>query len=128
MDAAVEPILTFREADTDLRVGARRSFHLEAPIPLHMFDLSDLFSLPTAIFEAVLRFLWWLLRGLLQEMVLWSVGWATLKLLTFGHCPDHRFSENDSAGRGTRFLVMATGAFVLGAAVWLVAGARPRLW
>ena len=100
---------------------------MEPPIPLPMFDSTDLFSLSTAIFQTVLRFLWWLLRELLLEKALGSVGWVALKLLTFGRYPDHRFGENDAEGRGTRFLVMATGALVLGVVVWFLSGAGSRL-
>lgn len=90
-----------------------------------MFDLEDI---PKFILQpilkgllAVLRLLWFLSWELWVDWILWSIGWAVLKLVTFGRYPSYAaFEYEKNVPFWTHFFVCAVGSATLASAIYTV--------
>lgn len=90
-----------------------------------MLDLSDLLDVPKGLVLGVLRALWWLAWDFCVETVGWSIGWATLRLLSFGRFPQAPLRGVDDASGPLRLFVEVVGLVVLGTAIWALSGGWP---
>lgn len=77
-----------------------------------------LFRLFYYIFRGVL----WLAWDLSIQMIGWSVGWFVLRLLTFGHLPNYKFSEQNIASFGQALFIELFGVFIIGLITFLSYG------
>jgi hypothetical protein len=90
-----------------------------------LIDLSDTLDYPKNAILFVLRVLWWFAWDFCVETIFWSLGWLTLRIVTFGRFPQEKITEVDSVYWPKALLVEAVGALVLGAAIWLLSGEWP---
>ena len=92
-----------------------------------MFDASDLLEFPRALLLGVLRALWWLAYDFLIQTIGWSVGWLTLRLLSFGKLPKEPLSALDQVSFGLALFIELIGLITLACLILLLSGNWPRL-